>query len=41
LWLPQEAIVAWEFNGTAVEQRHLYSDYRLFKVKTRILPAAP
>jgi hypothetical protein len=39
LWLPQEAIVAWEFNGTAVEQRHLYSDYRLFTVKTRILPA--
>jgi len=41
LWLPQEAIVEWEFNGTVAQQRHLYSDYRLFRVKTRILPAAP
>ena len=41
LWLPQEAVVEWEFNGTVVEERHLYSDYRLFAVKTRILPGAP
>jgi hypothetical protein len=41
LWLPQEATVEWEFDGTAVEQRHLYSDYRLFAATAKILPAAP
>jgi hypothetical protein len=41
LWLPQEATVEWQFNGTIFEQRHIYSDYRLFAAETRILPAAP
>ena len=39
LWLPQDATIEWEFKGTVLQQRHLYSDYRLFAVKTRILPA--
>jgi hypothetical protein len=39
LWLPQEAIIEWEFKGQFVQQRHVYSHYRLYEVKTRILPA--
>ena len=39
LWLPQDATIEWEFQGTVLQQRHLYSDYRLFAAKTRILPA--
>jgi len=39
LWLPQDATIEWEFKGTVLQQRHLYADYRLFAVKTKILPA--
>lgn len=37
LWLPREVTIAWEYKGMAAEQRHLYSDYRLYAVKTRII----
>ena len=30
LWLPKEVAIAWEYKGLAVEQRHLYSDFRLY-----------
>ena len=39
LWLPREAVVEWEFKGQFVQQRHVYSHYRLYAVKTKILPA--
>ena len=38
LWLPQEAVVEWDFNGRIAQERHLYSHYRLYAVKSRILP---
>jgi hypothetical protein len=38
LWLPEEADVAWEYKGTAVEQRHVYSDFRLYAVHSKIVP---
>jgi hypothetical protein len=41
VWLPQEVDVEWEFNGNLFQQRHLYSDYRLYAVRTRVLPPAP
>jgi len=37
-WLPQEADIAWDYKGTAVEQRHRYSDFRLYAVRSRIVP---
>ena len=37
LWLPQAVTIAWEYKGLAAEQRHVYSDYRLYAVKTRII----
>lgn len=41
LWLPREANVESDFKGQIVQQRHLYSNYRLYAVKTTILPTAP
>jgi len=41
LWLPQEAVVEWEYRGQIAQQRHIYSHYRLYAVKTRILPTTP
>ena len=41
VWLPQEVDVEWEFNGNLFQQRHLYSDYRLYAVRSRILAPAP
>ena len=38
LWLPQESDVAWEYGGMAGEQKHLYSDFRLYAVHSKILP---
>jgi len=38
LWLPREAIVEWEFKGQSTRQDHTYSHYRLYAVKTTILP---
>jgi hypothetical protein len=37
-WLPWEANVEWEFKG---RQCHRYSDFRLYTVKTKILPSTP
>lgn len=37
LWLPREAVIAWEYKGMAAEQRHVYSDFRLYEVKTKII----
>lgn len=39
LWLPQEAAVEWVIDGRVVEQRHLYSDYRLFAATAKIVAA--
>jgi hypothetical protein len=38
LWLPREVAIAWEYKGLAVEQRHLYSDFRLYEVHSKIVP---
>ena len=38
LWLPKEVTIAWEYKGIAVEQRHLYSDFRLYEVHSKIVP---
>jgi hypothetical protein len=41
LWLPQEVVIDWEFRGQTIQRRHRYSEYRLYKAKARLLPAAP
>lgn len=41
LWLPREVAIEWNYRGQTVERRHRYSDYRLYAVKSRILPSAP
>jgi len=38
LWLPKEVAIAWEYKGIAVEQRLLYSDFRLYEVRSKIVP---
>lgn len=38
LWLPKEVEISWEYKGLAVEQRHLYSDFRLYEVHSKIVP---
>ena len=38
LWLPQESDVVWEYKNMAGEQKHLYSDFRLYAVHSKILP---
>jgi hypothetical protein len=38
LWLPKEVTIAWEYKGIALEQRHLYSDFRLYGVHSKIVP---
>jgi hypothetical protein len=37
LWLPREVTVSGELNKYIFRNRHLYSDYRLFAVRSRIL----
>lgn len=37
LWLPQESDVAWEYKRMAGEQKHVYSDFRLYAVHSKIL----
>jgi hypothetical protein len=39
LWLPREAMVEWKYKGRFVQQNHVYSHYRLYKVQTKIVPA--
>jgi hypothetical protein len=38
LWVPQQVVLDWEFNGKIVQRRHRYSDYHLYTAKARILP---
>lgn len=38
LWVPDEAVVTWNFKGQTVQQRHSYSKYRFYAVKTKIVP---
>jgi hypothetical protein len=38
VWLPQEADIGWDYKGVAVEQRHVYSDFRLYAVHSKIVP---
>ncbi|MFZ0960523.1 MAG: hypothetical protein WAO35_06420 [Terriglobia bacterium] len=41
LWLPQEVVVTTERDKHSYQNVHRYSDYRLFKVETKILPTPP
>jgi hypothetical protein len=41
LWLPKQVVVTAERNNQRFRNFHRYSDYRLFKVESRILPAPP
>ena len=41
LWLPQEVVVTTQMNNRVYRNVHRYSDYRVFKVESRILPAPP
>jgi len=41
LWLPQEVVVTTGMNKRLYRNVHRYSDYRLFKVETKILSAPP
>jgi len=38
LWLPKEADAVWQYRDMAGEQKHLYSDFRLYAVHSKILP---
>ena len=37
LWLPLEATVTWDFRGQVVQQVHRYSDFRLYRAKSKIV----
>ncbi len=39
LWLPSEVETTWETGYRTAEEFHLYSNFRLFQSKARILPA--
>jgi hypothetical protein len=39
LFLPHEVTVTSEVNGSTLRENHKYSDYRLFRSRSRILPA--
>ena len=41
LWLPREVDIEWNYQGQTLERHHRYSDYRLYAVNSRILPAPP
>jgi len=41
LWLPQEVVVTTGTKDHLLRNIHYYSNYRLFKVETKILPAPP
>jgi hypothetical protein len=38
LWVPDEATVTWNFKGQTIQQLHSYSKYRLYAVKSKIVP---
>jgi len=37
LWLPQQATTTWDFKGQVVQQLHRYSDFHLYRSKTKIV----
>jgi hypothetical protein len=37
LWLPRDVLVTAEVQGTAMREDHRYSDYRLFRAKSRVV----
>jgi hypothetical protein len=39
LWLPLEVDMEWQFKGLRVQRMHTYSNFRLYKVQTRIIAA--
>ncbi len=41
LWLPQEARVTTRMDNRLYQNIHRYSDYRVFKVESKILPISP
>lgn len=41
LWLPYRVIVTTIWGRTVYQNRHTYSDYRLFNVQSKILPVKP
>ena len=41
LWLPAQVVVTADRNNQHFRNIHRYSDYRLFKVESKILPAPP
>jgi hypothetical protein len=38
LWLPEEVDVDWDFNGRIINRKHVYSKYRLYTAKAKIIP---
>lgn len=38
LWLPRQVSVTWNLSGQIIREKHHYSDYRLFRAHSRILP---
>jgi len=37
LWLPHEAKITWDFKGQVMQERHRYSDFRLYRSKSKIV----
>jgi len=37
LWLPQEADLEWNLTGQAGLEQHIYTNYRLYKAKSKII----
>lgn len=38
LWLPTQAVIVANLNGSVQRERHTYSNYRLFRTRSRIVP---
>jgi hypothetical protein len=37
LWLPQEVKITWDFKGERLQQVHQYSDFHLYRAKSKIV----
>jgi hypothetical protein len=37
LWLPQEVKITWDFKGERLQQVHKYSDFHLYRAKSKIV----
>jgi hypothetical protein len=37
LWLPRDVMVTSEVGGATLREDHLYSEYRLFRAKSRVV----